>query len=268
MGRYKKVGEYLWGRFSLLNEKKYTTIAGTLVFFFLMSLVPMLFWATLLLGKLHVEISATISLPGTETVVQLLEYLQEEAQNATSGASVFLLVTSLYSATNLFYQMRKSGEIIYGVPYIGKGLKTRLSALVILFLLLALIAVAAIAFTILSFFLAKIANSFWEVAAKYSLLVLLAFLLVVFLNLYICPYKVSPKYFLVGSLLTVGAWTVAIFGFAIYLRIGNVGRLYGTLSAVIVFLLWLYMMTVCFVSGVIFNSERVLSLTKKKRARW
>ena len=268
MGRYQKIGAYLWGRFSLLNEKKYTTIAGTLVFFFLMSLVPMLFWTTLLLGKLHVEISVAISLPGTETVVEFLEYLQEEAQNATSGASVFLLVTSLYSATNLFYQMRKSGEIIYGVPYIGKGLKTRLSALVLLFLFFALIAVAAIAFTVLSFFLSRISNSFWEITAKYSLLVLLAFLLVIFLNLYICPYRVSPKYFLQGSLLTIAAWAVAIFGFAVYLRIGNLGRLYGTLSAVIVFLLWLYMMTVCFVAGVIFNSERVLSLAKKKRARW
>ncbi len=268
MGRYRRIGEYLFDRFSLLSEKKYTTIAGTLVFFFLMSIVPMLFWTTLLLGKLRVEISVAISLPGTETVSELLQYLQQEAQNATSGASVFLLVTSLYSATNLFYQMRKSGELIYDVPYGRQGLKTRLGALVLLFLVFALIAVAAGAFTVLSFFLSKVNAGVWETVAKYALLAVLAFLAVMFLNLYICPYRVSPKYFLSGSLLTVAAWAVAIVGFAVYLRVGNLGRLYGTLSAVIVFLLWLYMLTVCFVSGVILNSERVLSSAEKQRRRW
>ena len=268
MGKSRNIGEYLLDSFALLSEKKYTTIAGTLVFFFLMSIVPMLFWTTLLLGKLLVEISVSIALPGTETVAELLQYLQREAQNATSGASVFLLVTSLYSATNLFYQMRKSGELIYGVPYGPQGLKTRLGALVLLFLVFALIAVAAIAFTVLSFFLSKVNVGVWETVFKYALLVLLAFLTVLFLNLYICPYRVPIRHFFFGSLLTVCAWAVAIVGFALYLRIGNVGRLYGTLSAVIVFLLWLYMLTVCFVSGVILNSERVLSATEKKRRRW
>lgn len=268
MGKHKGIGEYLFDKFSLLNERKYTTIAGTLVFFFLMSIVPMLFWTTLLLGKLHVDISVSVSLPGTETVAELLQYLQQEAQNATSGASVFLLVTSLYSATNLFYQMRKSGEIIYGVPYGRQGLKTRLGALVLLFLVFALLAFAGIAFTVLSFFLSKVDVGVWEIVAKYALLVLFAFFTVMFLNLYICPYRASPKCFVFGSLLTVAAWAVAIVGFALYLRIGNLGRLYGTLSAVIVFLLWLYMITVCFVSGVIFSSERVLSSAGKRRRRW
>ncbi len=268
MGKYKGVGGYLWSRFSLLNEKKYTTIAGTLVFFFLMSIVPMLFWTTLLLGKLRVEISVAVPLPGTEAVAELLEYLQAEARNATSGASVFLLVTSLYSATNLFYQMRKSGEIIYGVPYGPQGLRTRLGALVLLFLVFALVAMVGIAFTVLSFFLAKLNAGVVETVAKYILLIVLAFLTVIFLNLYICPYRASVRCFVMGSLFTVVAWAVAIVGFALYLQIGNLGRLYGTLSAVIVFLLWLYMITVCFVSGVIFNSERVLSSMQKKRRRW
>ena len=268
MGKWKGFGQYLLNAFSLLNEKKYTTIAGTLVFFFLMSIVPMLFWTTLLLGKLRVGISVTISLPGTEAVAQLLQYLQQEAQNATSGASVFLLVTSLYSATNLFYQMRKSGEIIYGVPYGRHGLKTRLGALVLLFLVFALIALAAIAFTIVSFFLARVDAGVWETVAKYALLVLLAFLTVIFLNLYICPYRAPVRSFLFGSVFTVAAWAVAILGFAVYLQVGNLGRLYGTLSAVIVFLLWLYMITVCFVAGVIFNSQRVLASAQKVRRRW
>ena len=76
-----------------------------------------------------------------------------------------------------------------------------------------------------------------------------------------------------GTFLTIGAWAVAIIGFTVYLKISNMSKLYGALSTVIVFLLWLYVMTICFVSGVIFNSERIIAerkeaakLQRKRRA--
>ena len=264
MGRWKRAWGYLVGKYRLLTAKKFTTVAGTLVFFLLMSLVPMAFWTTLLLGKLHVEFASNVTLPGMETVSAVFEYVRKEAESATSGASVFLLVTSLYSATNLFYQMRKSGEIIYGV-HGGRGLKNRLGAVVLLFLVLALVLLTLLAFAIISFLFSRLVRGWWETVAEYLLLATLAFLLVLFLNLYICPYKASSKCFLLGSFLTVVAWVVALIGFGVYLKIGNLGRLYGALSAVIVFLLWLYVLTVCFVSGVIFNSERVVKELKRRK---
>lgn len=232
------------------------------MFFLLMSLVPMLFWTTLLLGKLQVE-TTTFALPGMEQFSEILDYIRGEAQNATSGASVFLLITSLYSATTLFYQMRKSGEIIYGTSSLGGGLQTRLGALALLFLMMSLIALTLMGFTALSFFLGNLVGEGWETPVRYLLLLLLAFLLVFFLNLYICPYPAPSKCFWLGSLLTVAAWAVALLGFTLYLRWSNLNRLYGALSAVIVFLLWLYVLTICFVGGVIFNSQEVERLRRK-----
>ena len=46
-------------------------------------------------------------------------------------------------------------------------------------------------------------------------------------------------------------------GFSIYLKLSNMDRLYGALSAVIVFLLWLYVLMIGFVGGVILNSEKI-----------
>jgi hypothetical protein len=76
------------------------------------------------------------------------------------------------------------------------------------------------------------------------------------LNIYICPFKRPIKNFLKGTSITVVAWAVAIVGFTIYLKISNVKRLYGALSTIIVFLLWLYMLMLGFIVGVIFNSEK------------
>lgn len=264
MGRERTLFGYFAKKYRLLNEKKYTTIAGTLVFFLLMSLVPMVFWGSLIFGKLHVTTPTSLTFPGFDEVGSLLDYIRQEAQNATSGASVFLLLTSLYSATNLFYQMRKSGEIIYDVPYRGQGLQTRIGAVGALFFILAILVLTLFAFAMLSLLLVRVFGFRFEGVLQYALLATVGFLLALFLNVYICPYKTSLKYFVPGSLFTVAAWAIAIVGFAVYLRVGNMERLYGALSAVIVFLLWLYMLTLCFVAGIIFNSERVLKLTKIK----
>lgn len=264
MNKFKRAWRFLYGKYDLLSAKKYTTVAGTLVFFLIMSIVPMTFWIVLIFREMPVDTERVLSLPVFNSVKEVFDFIREEAQNAASGASVFLLVTSLYSATTLFYQMRKSGEIIYEFPHIRKGLKTRLGAMVLLFLVIALVVITLLVFAMGSLILSRIFTGLWEAAAEYLLLAILAFLLVFFLNMYICPYRVPPYLFLPSSLLTVGAWALAIALFAVYLKLGNISRLYGALTALIVFLLWLYMLTVCFTSGVIFSSERVKRYLKER----
>lgn len=81
--------------------------------------------------------------------------------------------------------------------------------------------------------------------------------------MYICPYKAKPIRFLKGTVVTVLAWGIASLGFSAYLKISNMRRLYGALSTIIVFLLWLYVLMICFIVGVILNSEKILSERKK-----
>lgn len=72
------------------------------------------------------------------------------------------------------------------------------------------------------------------------------------------------KQFLPGTALTVGAWAVAVAGFTVYLKISNMDKLYGALSAIIVFLLWLYILMICFIVGVIFNSDHIKTERRAK----
>ena len=53
----------------------------------------------------------------------------------------------------------------------------------------------------------------------------------------ICAYlseRYNVHYDLKQTFITVGAWALALLGFSIYIKIGNVGKLYGALSALIV----------------------------------
>lgn len=258
MDRLRKAYRYVKAKYELLHLKKYTTIAGTLVFFFIMSTMPFAFWLTLLIGKLPVDTEKLFSLSVFGSVRKVLEYVQKEALEATAGASVVLLVTTLYSSTNLFYQMRRSGEIVYDVHRKKQGIKTRLAAFILLVCVLILAVAFLFVYAVGSFVLSRWVPWGVEVLADYALLTVLAFLLALLLNVYVCPYKQKWRVFLPGTYVTVGWWIIAALGFSLYLKIGNLTKLYGALSTIIVFLLWLYVMMIGFIVGVIFNSEKVL----------
>lgn len=251
-------------KYGILAEKKYTTLAGTLVYFLIMSITPLAFWLTLLFGRLDSNTESLLSLPVFDSVKNILLYIREEAMNATTGASVFLAFTTLYSATTLFYQMRRSGELIYGYRRKKHGLLVRLGALVLLFAVMFLAAASTALFAGGAFLFSRMFPGWLEFLADYLLLLAIAFGLVLLLNAYICPYKVKWRELLPGTIVTVIAWAVALIGFTVYLKIGNMGRLYGALSTIIVFMLWLYVLMICFVSGVIFNSEKISSRESKK----
>ena len=160
--------------------------------------------------------------------------------------------------------MRRSGELIYDFHPERQGLKIRLGALVLLVVVMATVVVFLLAFALGSVLFSRILSKAWERIADYALLAAVAFLLVLLLNMYICPYKAKMRSFLPGTIVTVIAWIVAVIGFSVYLKIGNVNRLYGALSTLIVFLLWLYILMIGFIVGVILNSEKFSKKSKKK----
>ena len=120
-------------------------------------------------------------------------------------------------------------------------------------------------FALGAFLFSNILPTAWQKTADYFLLTVLSFGLVLLLNMYICPYKTNVKQFLSGTCITVVAWALALLGFSIYIKIGNLNRLYGALSTIIVFLLWLYVLMICFIGGVILNSEKIAKKRQEER---
>ena len=263
----RRVYRFFLEKYRLVVLKKYTTMAGTLVFFLIMSIVPLTFWFTLLIGKLPVNVSDVFDLSVFQSVKEVFLYVQKEAKNATTSISVLLLLTTLYSSTNLFYQMRHSGELIYNYQHQKQGLRMRIGALALMFIVIAMVIVFFGLFAIGRYFFSRYFTGILKKIADYVLLFALAFALVILLNAYICPYKTKLKHFLVGTIFTIGAWSIAVVGFTIYLKISNMDKLYGALSVMIIFLLWLYVMTVCFIIGVILNSEPIIEKRKEDAKR-
>lgn len=241
---------------SVLSRNRFTTLAGTLVFFLILSIVPFLFWLTLFFGTAGIPTEVILELELFGWASDLLLFLKENAEGATTGISVLFLATTLWSCSSFFYHLRRSGEIIYGYNRIKNGWRVRVSAfLVTLCVLLYFILTgsALIGAIIVSRYL----QPYIAYPVVYSLVLVAGFFAAWILNGYICPYRCPPADTVLGSLFTAIAWFVASAIFSVYLNFANAERLYGALSTVVVFLIWLYWLMICFTSGVIYNSRRM-----------
>lgn len=254
-GGVKAAVKFIRNKYDLLARKRYSTLAGTFVYFFVMSVMPFSVWLTLLFGRMNLPVERVLEMPVFASVEGILNYIRSEALLARKGASAVLLFTSLYSATSFFLSFAAGRGRLYTATRVKKsGWRVRISALLFSFAVMAAAALLLAAYAGGAFFLSRLFSGKVLFAANYVLLLSLSFFLVLMLNAYVCPYKTKPREIVKGTLFTVAAWAAALAGFAVYLKFGNTGRLYGAISAAFVFLLWLYVLMVCFVAGVAFNS--------------
>ncbi|MCD7728529.1 MAG: YihY/virulence factor BrkB family protein [Clostridia bacterium] len=261
MENANKIISYFVNTFKYYSDKRFTTISGTLVYFFLMSLAPFLFWLSLFFGK--VEVSAITNMPVLSAAAPLVEDLQVNALSATSGAGIIFIVTTLYSSTNFFFHLRRSGEIIYGSSFKKGGIKLRLYSLgiIVAALFLTFLAVSMLVFG--GRLIYNILGKVWAELIIYSFALAVAIFAAILLNLFICPYKIRFSQVLPGSLLSVLLWVICGAGFAIYLKFANPAKLYGKIASLIVFLLWCYLMMNSFIIGVIYNGRYAVPPTDK-----
>ena len=245
---------------NVLAAHRFTTVAGTLVFFLIMSLVPFLFWLSLLFGGADALLDRVLELELFGWARDLISFLRANAEGATAGAGIFLIATTLWSSSAFFFHLRRSGEIIYDVRRRGKGLRVRLSA--ILFTLAAMLGLTLAGGAVLGLTLLTGRLPMWlSVPADLASLLCIGFLAAWLLNVYACPYRGETRALAPGSFYTALAWLVASAAFSVYFRFSNPERLYGALALVIVFLLWLYWLMICFTAGMVYNRR---ALTAKK----
>lgn len=235
------------------SDKRFSTLAGTLVYFLLMSVTPFLFWLAIIVGE--IDLSFVTDNEIFSAVTPVLEYLQTSAKGATGGAGIILIVTSLWSSTNFFYHLRRSGEIIYDSRLKKNGLSLRFSSLLAVFATIILLAfAAAIPFLGLGV-LTTIMPEWLAQTISIIFLTMAAFFVALLLNIFACPYKIGFENTVQGVFLTVLLWLVFAVGFTVYLRFADPTRLYGAVAAVIVFLLWCYLMVNSLVIGIIYNRK-------------
>ncbi|WP_431782495.1 YihY/virulence factor BrkB family protein [Streptomyces chumphonensis] len=253
------------------REDNLTDWAAALTYYGVLSVFPALLALVSVLGLIGSSaIQPLIDNVGElapGAVRDLLTDMLEQLQNRPGAAGFALvagLLVALWSASGYVAAFMRAANAIYDVREgrpLWKTLPTRLGITVVTVVLLAAISVGVVftgglaerAGEVLG--LGDTVVTVWNIA-KWPVLVLLVAL--VFSLLYWAAPNVRRRFRWVtpGGLLAVLVWVVASALFALYAAdFASYGKTYGSLAAVIVFLVWLWISNIAILLGLELNAE-------------
>ncbi|MET8834882.1 YihY/virulence factor BrkB family protein [Micromonospora sp. NPDC004540] len=204
------------------------------------------------------------SVVGNDAFVSVVRNVVEQQGSARVLLS-FGLLGALWSASGFIGAFTRASNAIYGVEegrpfYRLRPMQIGLAAVSLV--LLAMVALGLIVSGPVTDFVGDrlhaggLTRTVWTVA-KWPVLALMAMTLLSLL-FWIAPNVRQPRFrwLTPGGALALLAWVVASFGFGLYVaNFGSYDVTYGSLGAVIAFLVWLYLSNCALMLGVQVNAE-------------
>ena len=263
------MGKKLWNDF---NDDEVTTRAASLAYYFLLAVFPALLFLLSMLGyfaavgtHLRQNLFSMLASALPASAGELVQKTIDEIVKATgAGKAIFGVLGALWAASSGIGAIMQCLNVAYDVeetrpwwkkPIISVGLTIGLSVLIISALTLVLygghlaqVVAAHVGFG--NVFITAWKFVQWPIA--------LAFMFLAFgMVYYFAPNVKQPEWHWVtpGSALGVIVWLLASFGLRIYLHYFNsYSKSYGSLGAVIILLVWLYLTGIAIMLGGEFNS--------------
>ena len=275
--RPNKLPRHAWGgvlkrTFSEFSADNLTDWAAALTYYGIVALFPALIALVSILGL--VGQSATKPLldnlggfaPGPAH--QILENALSGLTQSRGGAGILFVVGlggALWSASGYIGAFIRASNIIWDVEEgrpIWRTLPLRLVITVTMLLLLAVSAVAVVVTGPLADRIGKLVGlggtfvTVWDVAKWPVLVIVVSFMFSILY--YASPNVRQPGFRWVtpGGVFAVVAWIVASAAFGLYVaNFGSYNKTYGSLGAIIIFLVWLWLSNVALLLGAELNAE-------------
>jgi len=249
--------------------------AAALTYYSVLSIFPGLLLLVSILGLIGP--SATDALiknlqdmaPGSVRDVLVAAIQNIERGHGSAGLiGVLGLITALWSASAYIGAFMRAANVIYDVPEgrpLWKILPIRIGVTVLLMLLTAVTAIAVV----MSGGLARrtgelvgagdAALTIWAYA-KWPVLLIIVSLMFALLYWAAPNARQGFRWITPGGIVAVLLWLIASGGFAVFVgNFGSYNKTYGSLAAVIIFLIWLWISNVAILLGAELNAELVRS---------
>lgn len=231
-------------------DKKIPTLAGSLTFFICLNGGSLLFLYIILSNFLPFSfIDILLEKIEDGNFKDFLSYFFDY-QNSISY-SVFLIITSVYSASSLYYHLMHISELIGGCA-LDRSVSKRLSSIISTLIFLVVIFLISIGSSIIIFKLPKYSTII------FSLTIIFIFLFIIYgINLIaLKSYRFKKIY--KGAIFTVLYFLIFTIGFFIYLNIfSNFKIVYGVLSFFIILMFYLYILAIGLVLGIYINCKNL-----------
>lgn len=253
-----------------IGENNVSIVSAGVAFFAFLAVFPAIGALVSIYGIAMNPESIQQQLDTISTVMpdQALEIIQKqlEALVSTSGSALgwsmaLGILLSLWSANKGTKSLFTGVDIAYGTcddrGFIKQNALTLLFTLAAVILIIISMAVIVVFPAMVGYFGLPPGI---ETLIGYGRWIILAAVVIFFLS---AIYKYAPakatskfKWVLPGALLATILWLIASWGFSFYVKnFGSYGEVYGSISAVVVLLLWLFLTSFIILIGAELNSE-------------
>lgn len=245
---FKKGKEIKNGAASFFKDTRISTVAAAWVFYFLLAVVPLAFLIITAFNLFGVDVSTEIVSFFPEEFKTMAFEVVSAAENVSKGVTFFFVLTVILSTTTLLNQMSKDGDYIFRKKgRYRRGVLRRLWAIFAMGVLFVLFLLCALIFAYGNRFFSTLSltavGKVSVLISVFTLVVLTGYAIIMVLNRFISPVKLTFNVNSLGSLSALSVIVVGTIGFMAYLRLYNsYNAFYGGLATFIIFILWVYIL--------------------------
>lgn len=269
------IEKYIKKIIKIIKKPEMKILPGHLAFFLVLSIIPIITMCGFVANLFNVSVDSVINvmtttLP-TEVNKLLIPFISGEGIDIQIGFSVII---GYIVASNGAQSIIVSCNTLYGISHTNY-LRRRIKALFLTVLLVALfvftLIVLAFGNSILKFILSfGLFNSlsdkiyFIFLLLKWPTAILFIFIMVKLIYTIAPDQKIKSKYTNKGAIFTTITWIISTFIYSYYvLKFSNYDIFYGSLSNIIVMMMWIYILAYTFVIGIAINANIYMNNIKK-----
>jgi membrane protein len=274
---FKGIWEVIQNSFKGFGEHKVTKLSGSLAYYTVFSMAPLLVVVIALCGVFLEKEAAQGQIfsqlkgfLGTETAAQLQELIKK-ASIADKGimASIIGGVTLLVGATTIFADIQDSINTIWGIkpkPKRGwlKLLINRFLSFSVIVSLGFLLLVSLLVSTVLDGFSAQLKVRYEDVSVVVFTILNTLVTLIVVSSIFGVIFKVLPdakirwKDIVSGAIVTAVLFMLGKLAISFYIGTSDVGSTYGAAGSLVILLLWAYYSSIILYFGAEFTKAYAL----------
>lgn len=260
---------------SEFSEDNLTDSAAALTYYAVLSIFPALLALVAIVGlvgnphTVTTEMTKLVSSIGPASAAQTFKAPIEGLTKSSGTAGVLLIVgiaSALWTASGYVGAFMRASNVIYEVEEGRSFIKLRPLQMLVTLVLVVLLALVLVALVLTGPLAGKVGSAVgigssavtvWNIAKWPVLLIVVMFMIA--LLYYASPNAKlrSLKSIMPGAVLAVVVWLVASAAFAFYVaNFGSYNKTYGSLGAIIIFLVWMWITNVAILLGAEINAER------------
>lgn len=263
----KQIKTLIKNLYQVTMKPEMRVLPGNLAFFFVLSIVPIITLIGFIASYFSISIDSLVdfllsTLPKEVTKV-LLPFIEGKG---IDGNIIFYMITGFIVASNGAHSLILTSNILYEIPH-SEFLKRRIKALFLTILMVSLFffVVVFLAFgnIIVKFildleFMRQVSESVYYlfVFLKWPIAFFCIFFLVKMIYTMAPDERIPSRYVNNGAIFTTLAWSLVTAIYSYYVaNFTNYDIFYGSLSNIIVLMMWVYILSYILVVGIAINTE-------------